>query len=52
MVPSVFKAQFPLTQCSIKQTRLSETKLRSIYVMTYLPKKKSNSLVILMLFFD
>lgn len=40
MVPSVFKAQFPLTQCSIKQTRLSETKLRSIYVMTYLPKKK------------
>lgn len=39
MAPSVFKAQFPLTQGSIKQTRLSVTKLRSIYVVTYLPKK-------------
>lgn len=41
MAPSVFKAQFPLTQGSIKQTRLSVTKLRSIYVMTYLKKKKN-----------
>lgn len=40
MAPSVFKVQFPLTQGSIKQNRLSLTKLRSIHVMTYLPKKK------------
>lgn len=51
MAPSVFKAQFPLTQGSIKQTRLCVTKLRSIYIMTYL-QKNSNSLVILILLFD
>lgn len=52
MAPSVFKAQFPLTQNSTKQTRLSVTKLRSICAMTYLKKKKSNSLAILMLLFN